>query len=143
MSARGLPGSRVDAMRAVLARAFPDTDVRVLHAIAETEASVVLKVRSAVFALAIVIFGITILCVTGNFSALVLERSQEIGILKAIGAAETKIAALFLSACMGSAGTDDHPVAVGVLVDHVQRLTGLPAQLANVIAELNGLGPSR
>ncbi len=81
-------GSRVDAMRAVLARAFPDTDVRVLHAIAETEASVVLKVRSAVFALAIVIFGITILCVTGNFSALVLERSQEIGILKAIGAAE-------------------------------------------------------
>jgi hypothetical protein len=26
---------------------------------------------------------------------------------------------------------------------YVQRLTGLPAQLANVIAELNGLGPSR
>jgi len=90
-------GSRVDAVRAALARALPDTDVRVLHAIAETEASVVLKVRSAVFILALVIFGITTLCVTGNFSALVLERSREIGILKAIGAAETKIAALFLS----------------------------------------------
>jgi putative ABC transport system permease protein len=90
-------GSRVDAVRAALARALPDADVRVLHAIAETEASVVLKVRSAVFVLALVIFGITTLCVTGNFSALVLERSREIGILKAIGAAETKIAALFLS----------------------------------------------
>jgi putative ABC transport system permease protein len=90
-------GSRVDAVRAALARALPDADVRVLHAIAETEASVVLKVRSAVFILALVIFGITTLCVTGNFSALVLERSREIGILKAIGAAETKIAALFLS----------------------------------------------
>jgi putative ABC transport system permease protein len=90
-------GSRVDAIRATLARALPETDVRVLHAIAETEASVVLKVRSAVFVLALIIFGITTLCVTGNFSALVLERSREIGILKAIGAAETKIAALFLS----------------------------------------------
>jgi len=90
-------GSRVDAVRAALARSLPEADVRVLHAIAETEANVVLKVRSAVFVLALVIFGITTLCVTGNFSALVLERSREIGILKAIGAAEAKIAALFLS----------------------------------------------
>jgi len=90
-------GSRVNDVQSALARALPEADVRVLHAIAETEASVVLKVRSAVFVLALVIFGITTLCVTGNFSALVLERSREIGILKAIGAAETRIAALFLS----------------------------------------------
>jgi len=90
-------GSRVNDVRAALARALPGADVRVLHAVAETEANVVLKVRSAVFFLALVIFGITTLCVTGNFSALVLERSREIGILKAIGAAETRIAALFLS----------------------------------------------
>jgi putative ABC transport system permease protein len=90
-------GRRVDEIRATLARAFPEADVRVLHAIAETEASVVLKVKNAVLILALVIFGITTLCVTGNFSALVIERSKEIGILKAIGAAEAKIAALFLS----------------------------------------------
>ena len=90
-------GRRVDEVRAALARALPQADVRVVHAIAETEANVVLKVRSAVFALALVIFGITTLCVTGNFSALVLERSKEIGVLKAIGAAEAKIAALLLS----------------------------------------------
>lgn len=90
-------GQRVDETRASLARAFPETDVRILHAIAETEASVVLKVRATVFSLALVIFAITTLCVTGNFSALVIERSREIGILKAIGAAERKIAALFLS----------------------------------------------
>ena len=90
-------GQRVDQTRASLARAFPETDVRILHAIAETEASVVLKVKAAVFSLAVVIFAITTLCVTGNFSALVIERSKEIGILKAIGAAERKIAALLLS----------------------------------------------
>ncbi|HUK18382.1 MAG TPA: FtsX-like permease family protein [Bryobacteraceae bacterium] len=90
-------GRHVDEARAALARALPGTDVRVLHAVAETEAGVVLKIRSAVWILALVIFGITTLCVTGNFSALVIERSKEIGILKAMGAAETKIAALFLS----------------------------------------------
>jgi putative ABC transport system permease protein len=90
-------GQRVDEIRAALARALPETDVRVLHAVAATEASVVLKVKAAVFSLAIVIFAITTLCVTGNFSALVIERSKEIGVLKAIGAGEGKIAALFLS----------------------------------------------
>jgi len=90
-------GQRVDQTRAALARLLPETDVRVLHAIAETEASVVLKVKAAVFSLALVIFAITTLCVTGNFSALVIERSKEIGVLKAIGAADRKIAALLLS----------------------------------------------
>ncbi len=90
-------GRRVDQIRAALARSLPESDVRVLHAIAETEAGVVLKVKYAVFSLALVIFAITTLCVTGNFSALVIERSKEIGVLKAIGAAETKIASLFLS----------------------------------------------
>ena len=90
-------GRQVDQTRAALARLLPETDVRVLHAIAETEASVVLKVKAAVFSLALVIFAITTLCVTGNFSALVIERSKEIGVLKAIGAAERKIAALLLS----------------------------------------------
>jgi putative ABC transport system permease protein len=87
----------VDEIRSALARVLPTADVRVLRAIAETEANVVLKVKSAVWVLALVIFAITTLCVSGNFSALVIERSQEIGILKAIGAAETKIASLFLS----------------------------------------------
>jgi putative ABC transport system permease protein len=90
-------GPRVNEIRAALARALPETDVRVLHAIAETEATVVLKVRTAVFSLALVIFAIATLCVTGNFSALVIERGKEIGLLKAIGAADGKIATLFLS----------------------------------------------
>jgi putative ABC transport system permease protein len=89
--------SRVEEVRAALAVAVPGADVRILYAVAETEANVVLKVKSAVFFLALVIFGITTLCVTGNFSALVIERSKEIGLLKAIGAAESKIASLFLS----------------------------------------------
>lgn len=90
-------GAHLDQSRAALARALPDADVRVLHAVAETEANVVLKVRNSLFLLTALILAITTLCVASNFSALVLERSQEIGVLKAIGAAEKKIAALFLS----------------------------------------------
>ncbi|HKW99472.1 MAG TPA: FtsX-like permease family protein [Bryobacteraceae bacterium] len=90
-------GQRIEQVRSALARMLPQTDVRVLHAIAETEANVVIKVRTTVFLLTALILAITTLCVTGNFSALVIERSKEIGILKAIGAAESKIASLLLS----------------------------------------------
>lgn len=90
-------GERVAAVQASLAKALPESDVRVLHAVAETEANVALKIRSTLFLLTLLILGITTLCVSSNFSALVLERGQEIGILKAIGAREKNIAALFLS----------------------------------------------
>ena len=90
-------GERLASVQAALAKQLPDADVRVLHAVAETEANVVLKIRSTLFLLTALILTITTLCVSTNFSALVLERSKEIGILKAIGAGEKKIAALFLS----------------------------------------------
>jgi putative ABC transport system permease protein len=89
-------GRRLAATRTELARALPLSDVRLLHAVAQTEANVVLKVRSTLFLLTVLILAITTLCVSSNFSALVLERSEEIGIMKAIGAAEKKIAALLL-----------------------------------------------
>jgi putative ABC transport system permease protein len=90
-------GQRLAMVQAALAKQLPGADVRLLHAVAETEANVVLKIRSTLFLLTALILAITTLCVSTNFSALVLERSKEIGILKAIGAAEKKIAALFLS----------------------------------------------
>jgi len=90
-------GQRLPIIQAALAKQIPGADVRLLHAVAETEANVVLKIRSTLFLLTALILAITTLCVSTNFSALVLERSKEIGILKAIGAAERKIAALLLS----------------------------------------------
>lgn len=89
--------ARLAATRAALAAAFPQADIRVLRAVADTESQLVLRIRGALFALLLVILAITTLCVTSNFSELVLERSREIGILKAIGAAERRIAALFVS----------------------------------------------
>ena len=91
------PGDRVEPIRSALAKQFPGVDVRTVRAIAETESNVVLKMRGALLLLTLLILVITTLCVTSNFSEMVIERSKEIGIMKALGAAERKIAALFVS----------------------------------------------
>jgi putative ABC transport system permease protein len=110
-------GERLAAVQAALASELPGTDVRLIHAVAETEANVVLKIRSTLFLLTALILAITTLCVSSNFSALVLERSKEIGILKAIGAAERKIAALFLSeSLILGIGSSVAGYAVGLVV---------------------------
>jgi putative ABC transport system permease protein len=101
------PGDRVEAVRAALSAQFPAADVRTVLAVAATETNVVLKLRASLFLLTLLILGITTLCVSGNFTEMVIERSKEIGILKAIGGAERKIAAFFVSesAALGLAAT--------------------------------------
>jgi putative ABC transport system permease protein len=91
------PGERLEAIRADLARQYPAAAVRTIQAVAETETSVVLKIRAALFLLTLLILAITTLCVGSNFSEMVLERSKEIGILKALGAGEKGIAGFFVS----------------------------------------------
>lgn len=91
------PGESVETVRAALAKQFPAADVRTMRAVAETESSVVLKIRASLFLLTLLILTITTLCVTSNFSEMVIERSKEIGILKALGGVERSIAALFVS----------------------------------------------
>src|SRR6185437_6049865 len=91
------PGEQVETVRASLAKQFPGSDVRTLRAVAGTESNVVLKVRASLLLLTLIILAITTLCVTSNFSEMVIERSKEIGILKALGGVERRIAALFMS----------------------------------------------
>jgi len=91
------PGERVEAVRAELARRFPSADVRTNLAVVETESNVVTRIRASLFLLTLLILVITALCVTTSFSEMVIERSKEIGILKAIGGAERGIAAFFVS----------------------------------------------
>ena len=91
------PGEQVETVRAALAKQFPAADVRTILAVAGTESNVVLKIRASLLLLTLIILVITTLCVTSNFSEMVIERSKEIGILKALGAVERGIAALFVS----------------------------------------------
>ena len=89
------PADRLDAIQSTLQKQFPQADIRQLRAAAATETNVITKVRVTLFLLLALILVITTMSVTSNFSELVMERRSEIGILKAIGAAEPKIASLF------------------------------------------------
>jgi putative ABC transport system permease protein len=91
------PGERIESVRSELARQYPAADVRTLRAVAGTESNVVVEIRASLFLLTLLILAITTLCVSSNFSEMVIERSKEIGIMKALGAAERKIAGLFVS----------------------------------------------
>ncbi len=91
------PGDRVESIRTALAAEFPAADIRTVQAVAGTESNIVLKMRTALLLLTVLILGITTLCVTSNFSEMVIDRAKEIGIMKALGGAEQRIAAFFLS----------------------------------------------
>ncbi len=91
------PGDRLESIRTTLAAEFPSADVRTVRAVAGTESNVVLKMRSALLLLTLLILAITTLCVTSNFSEMVIDRAKEIGIMKALGGAERRIAAFFIS----------------------------------------------
>jgi putative ABC transport system permease protein len=91
------PGDRVESVRAALAEQYPAADVRTVVAVVNTESNVVLKLRASLLLLTLIVLGITVLCVSSNFSEMVLERSKEIGILKALGGAERRIASFFVS----------------------------------------------
>ncbi len=91
------PGERLESIRTTLATDFTSADVRPRRAVAGTESNVVLKMRSALLLLTLLILAITTLCVTSNFSEMVIDRAKEIGIMKALGGAESRIAAFFIS----------------------------------------------
>ncbi len=91
------PGDRMEAIRAKLSAQFPAADIRTVRAVAGTESNVVVKMRAALFLLTLLILAITTLCVTSNFSEMVIDRAKEIGIMKALGGAEQRIAGFFLS----------------------------------------------
>lgn len=86
----------VEKARVELAAALPEADARILRAVVESEANVVLKIRGTLFLLTLLILVITALCVMNNFGAIVYQRRQEIGVFKAIGGADRRVAALFV-----------------------------------------------
>ncbi len=91
------PGDRIESVSTALSGRFPNIEFRTIRAVAETESNVVLKIRASLFLLTLLILGITTLCVSGNFTEMVLERAKEIAILKALGGAERRIATFFVS----------------------------------------------
>ncbi len=100
------PPEQVEATRNRLAAALPAAEVRVLRPVAESTGRILLKVRGLLFATTALVLMIVGMGVMTTLTAIVLERRKDVGVMKALGATETHIAALFVaeSLLLGLAG---------------------------------------
>jgi putative ABC transport system permease protein len=75
---------------------IPDVEARILRQITESDKKILERVQRMIFLTSAIILIISSLCLMTTMMDLVIERQQEIGIMKAIGAENGKIASLFL-----------------------------------------------
>ncbi|MGH9774782.1 MAG: ABC transporter permease [Candidatus Acidiferrales bacterium] len=98
-----------DAIRgyqARLAAALPSLDVRPVRQIAEAEGALLLRIRSLILAMVVLILSLTALCVLATMAALAMERRADVGLMKALGGSTTRVFGVFLAevGVLGAAG---------------------------------------
>ncbi|MGO8789957.1 MAG: ABC transporter permease [Terriglobia bacterium] len=94
-----IPGETRDVEGAVhqLAALLPGTEVRPIRQIVYSEGKVLGTIRWLLLSLTIMILVIIALCVMATMTAIVLERRKDIGVMKALGAADALLMRLFVT----------------------------------------------
>jgi putative ABC transport system permease protein len=125
-----IPGETRDVESAVgrLARLVPGLEVRPIRQIVYSEGRVLVTIRWLLLSLTALILVIIALCVMATMTAIVLERRKDIGVMKALGAADALLMRLFVAegAGLGLVG-GGLGCAVGLLLarDLAERLFGV------------------
>lgn len=129
-----IPGETHDVENAIqrLAGLLPGLEVRPIRQVVYSEGKVLGTIRWLLLSLTILILVIIALCVMATMTAIVLERRKDIGVMKALGAADTLLMRLFITegAGLGLAG-GVLGYGVGALLAHVlaERLFGVSLSL--------------
>ena len=129
-----IPGETRDVESAVhrLAGLLPSLEVRPIRQIVYSEGKVLGTIRWLLLSLTILILVIIALCVMATMTAIVLERRKDIGVMKALGAADALLMRLFMTegASLGLAG-GVFGYGVGALVARglAERLFGVSLNL--------------
>ena len=94
-----IPGETRDVESAVqrLAGLLPGLEVRPIRQIVYSEGKVLGTIRWLLLSLTILILVIIALCVMATMTAIVLERRKDIGVMKALGAADALLMRLFMA----------------------------------------------
>jgi putative ABC transport system permease protein len=87
----------IEGFAARLEKQFTDIDAKPIRKISYSEGKILDKIKSLMALVAIIILTITTLCVMITLMAIVVERTQEIGLMKALGADNKTIMLQFLS----------------------------------------------
>ena len=85
----------ISALSQQLARAFPSAQVQPVRQIVEAEARVLGKTRTSLYATTVLIILTAMLCVLATLIGWVFDRRQDFAIMKALGASEGLLRALF------------------------------------------------
>jgi putative ABC transport system permease protein len=87
----------LDAVAGEIQGLLPGAEVRTLAQFAQAETKVLDKVRLLIGLVAALVLLAGALTVAGTLNTLVIERRTEIGLMKALGAADRRVAGLFLA----------------------------------------------
>lgn len=92
-----LQANEADTVTERLGAEFSDLDIRPIRKISQADGQILEKIQGLMALVAGVILVITTLCVNATLTAMVAERTPQIGLQKAIGASNRDIVAQFLS----------------------------------------------
>ena len=89
-----------------LGAGFPSVEIRPVREIVESEGKVLGIVQSLLWALAVLILGVVLLCVMATVTTILLHRRKEVAVMKALGASDRAVFALLLAeiVALGVAG---------------------------------------
>ena len=96
LSVSGTPGE-IDAVTKRLASALPGLDVRPVRQITAAEGSILGRIKGLIFWTIALILTLSMLGVLASMAALAMERSRDVGLMKALGGSVSRIMRLFLA----------------------------------------------
>jgi putative ABC transport system permease protein len=88
--------AKLAAVSAAIREAVPAVDARLVKRVIQSEAAVLGKLELLVYLVTVVVLVLTMICVATTMMAVVMERRKEIGLKKALGAENARIAREFL-----------------------------------------------
>lgn len=87
----------LNALIATLHGKAPGVEARLVKRVTQSEQTVLTKLQALVYLVALVVLALTMICVATTMMTVVMERRKEIGLKKALGAENKRIAREFLA----------------------------------------------
>lgn len=90
-------GLDIQALASTIEGRFPNIDAKPIRKVSHSEGKILSKITGLMALVAIVILSLTTLCVMTTLMAMVVERTPEIGLVKALGADNENVVLQFLA----------------------------------------------